>query len=289
MGNACSKKSNKEVSKNVASAHSSKIGLNFSLDEWKTYHNEGTIERNQAELQRLGTDLKKIDAFPKCVTRAAFICCNTYTTPENSLDVGPINDAITVASYMKKIGFTIFYLHNPKSSEFTKYFKNFIQKTAEYLVIYYTGHGANVDDKLDGTDFKGEALIFDDSYLFSDKLTDIIIHSGKPPISKVCLITDCCHSNPVYNFKEVESKGKKLPSNVLSFTTFRSSQNAKQTSVGGTDYGVFTFYFYKLLSQDDSMTPKSMESQIEIYLNRFQQNIVVYSSSDSLLGEPLFK
>lgn len=289
MGNICSKKSYKEVSKNVIPAHTSKIGLNFSSEEWKSYHNEGTVDQNQTELQNIGTDLKKADSFPKCLSRAVFICCNTYSNSSNPLGVGSINDAIIVARYLKENGFNVFYLINPLSSEFTKYLKSFIQKTAEYLVIYYTGHSASVDDKVDGTDIKGEAFVFDDSYLFTDKLIDSIIHSGKPPISKLCLISECCHSKPVFDFKEAELNGKKIPPNVISFTTARTADNPIQSSAGGTDQGIFTFYFCKLLSQDDSMTPESLKSQIEQYLNRFQQNFVVFSSSDSILNEPLFK
>lgn len=290
MGNICSKKSYKEVSKKDIPAHPTKIGLNFSHDEWKSYHNEGTIEQNIKGLKDIAIDLKKIESFPKCLIRAAFICCNTYSNPSNSLGVGPIKDAITVAKYMKEIGFNVYFLQDPRTAEYTKYFKSFLQKTSEYLVIYYSGHGSNVNDRNDDDiEVRGEAFIFEDNYLSTTNLIDEIIHSGKPPTSKLCLINDCCHSSPIYDFDLLTSNGKKIPQNLISFSTIRDTETSKATSVGGTDNGIFTFYFFKLLSQEESLTPEKMKSQINQYLSRFQQNFVIWTSTNSFLNEPIFK
>lgn len=289
MGNICSKKT-KDASEKAYLPILTELGLNFSLDDWRNFHKEGSIEQYQAELENLGVDLKKSQSFPKCLTRAVFICCNTYTKPEYSLGVGPLNDAITVANYMKKIGFNIYFIHNSRSIEYMKYFKNFLQKTTEYLFIYYIGHSACDDAKNeDGLKIKDEALIFDDNYLFDDKLVDDLINSKKSESCKVYLLSDCCHSSHIYNLQASVSSGKKFPPNIMVFSTVRQSETVKETSVGGTDYGIFTFYFFKILSQNDSITPNKMESQIDQYLKRFQQNFVVYSTTESLLNEPIFK
>ena len=289
MGNLCSKQVVLAVAKKALPLILNQLGLNFSLDDWNKYHNQGTVEQNQSDLENLGTDLKKCGTLPTNLKRAVFICCNTYTRPDYSLGVGPMNDSITVATYMKEIGFTIYFAHNPKSSEFLKYFKHFLSNTSEYLVVYYSGHGASVDDTNgDEADGKDEALVFDDDFLIDDKLADAIANSGKPSSSIVCLLSDCCHSGSIYDLDSKVYKGR-MPPNVMSLSAARDSETAKQTNVEGNDQGIFTFYFYKLLSQDSTLSPRGMQAQIGQYLKRFDQNFVIDSTTDSLLNETIFK
>lgn len=289
MGNLCSKQVVLAVAKKALPLILNQLGLNFSMADWNKYHNQGSVEQNQSDLENLGTDLKKCSTLPTNLKRAAFVCCNTYTRPDYSLGVGPMNDAITVATYMKELGFAIYFAHNPTSKEYLKYFKHFLGNTTEYLLVYYTGHGASVDDTNgDETDGKDEALVFDDNFLVDDKLADAIANSGKPASSIVCLLSDCCHSGSIYDLQNKVYKGR-MPGNVMSLSAARDSETAKQTSVEGNDQGIFTFYFYKLLSQDATLTPRKMESQIGQYLKKFDQNFVIDSTTDSLLNQTIFQ
>lgn len=129
VGNICSSSAAKKVVAALGQSLLNKLGLKFSIEEWIKAHNSGTIEENTTELETYGTDLSKCDVLPTSLNNAALICCNMYTRQDYSLGVGPMNDSITVASYMKSIGFTVYFAHNPTSVDFLKYYKHFIQNT----------------------------------------------------------------------------------------------------------------------------------------------------------------
>lgn len=286
---ACKGDQVKQIVQKYGQSLLSKLGLNFSIEDWVKAHSAGTEQENHSALEDLGTDLKKPNNMPTNLTRCVFICCNTYTKPSYSLGVGPMNDSITVATYLKTIGFKVYFIQNPTAAEFMKYFKYFMENTKEYLIVYYSGHGASVDDKNgDEEDGKDEALVFDDNFIIDDDLSEAIATCGKPASSKICLFNDCCHSGTIYDLKAGSYNGRKMPENIMSISAARDSETAKQTSVGGNDSGVFTFYFFKLLSQNENLNAKTMAPQIEQYLKRFEQTYVCTSTSEEILNEPLF-
>lgn len=300
MGQACSqtdiaKTVAKGVAKKIIQCVLTKLNLNFTQQEWDNAHNSGSISNQEQAVenvgsdQPLGCDLSKMTELPTDLSRCVLICCNTYTRPDYSLGVGPMNDALSVASYMKQIGFDLYFMHNPKSKDFLKYLRHFIKNTKEYLVVYYTGHGGSVKDlNGDEDDGKDEALVFDDKFLIDDDLADAIASSGKPESSIICLINDCCHSGTIYDLKPGLYNGKKMPSNIYSLSAARDSQTAKQTSVGGKDQGIFTFYLFKILSTYPDLTPTSLEPRINQYLKKFDQNYVCSATSPEVLNEPIF-
>lgn len=267
------------------------LPLDFTTEQWNAAHNSGTISENEGELASLGTDLKKCadSALPKNMSKAAFICCNTYTKPSYSLGVGPMNDAITVATFLKEKGFAVYYLHNPTSADYLKYLKHMLGHTNSYLMCYYTGHGASVDDDNgDETDGKDEALVFDDAFVRDDVLIELLANSGKPEACKVVFMNDCCHSGSIWDLQRSKFNGKTLPPNMMSLSAARDSETAKQTSMEGNDQGIFTFYFFKLLEQSPSLTPAQMASSINSYLTRFEQQFVHCATTESLLSTSIF-
>lgn len=286
MGSICSSATAKKVVAALGKSLLNKLGLNFSLDEWIKAHNDGTIEENTSELASYGTDLSKCGTLPTNLNKAVFICCNTYTRPDYSLGVGPMNDSITVASYMKSIGFSVYYAHNPKSTEFMTYFKHFLQNTQQYLIVYYTGHGGSMKDlNGDDADQCDEALVFDDAFLVDDKLLDAIKSSRKPNNCKVILLTDCCHSGSIYDLQS----GSNLPPNIMSLSAARDSETAKQTSMEGKDQGIFTFYFFKLLQQTPTLTPTTMETQINKYISKYEQVFTKFSTTSEFYDQVIFQ
>ncbi|KAK8834790.1 hypothetical protein M9Y10_025001 [Tritrichomonas musculus] len=202
VGNICSSSVAKKVVAALGQSLLNKLGLNFSIEEWIKAHNSGTVEENTTELETYCTDLSKCDVLPTSLNNAALICCNMYTRPDYSLGVGPMNDSITVASYMKSIGFTVYFAHNPTSVDFLKYYKHFIQNTQKYLVIYYTCHGGSMKDtNADDADDLDEALVFDDAILVDEKRLEALKSSNKPNNSKIMFLTDCCHSGSFKIYK----------------------------------------------------------------------------------------
>ncbi|KAK8894243.1 hypothetical protein M9Y10_022677 [Tritrichomonas musculus] len=268
----------------------SKLKLNFTQEEWEETHEQGTVEENKVEMDEIGYNISKLTSLKNTdLKKVVYICCNTYERPEYSLGVGPMNDAITVGSYMREIGFQVYYSHNPKSTEYLKYLRYFYHWTTDYLVVYYTGHGASVKDTDGDEDDKmDEALVFDDDFIVDDELASVLANSEKKPSSKVLLLNDCCHSGSIYDLQTGTYQGLNMPPNLLSISAARDKQTAKQTSVGSKDQGIFTFYFFKFLSSSPKMTPKQMETQSQPYLNKFDQNFVAYATTSNLLNQPIF-
>jgi hypothetical protein len=259
------------------------LDLNFKKEEWQEIHNQGTFEENTSTLAKLGVDLTK--SKPTGLKKAVFLCCNTYTKPELALGVGPLNDAATVGGYLMKKGFTVLYAHNPKAQQFLDMLTHCIKNTSEYLLVYYTGHGASVKD-LDGDeeDRMDEAMVFDDTHVIDDKLMQTLVGAGKPPSSKVCLMNDCCHSGTIWDLKP----GIGQPDNVMCLSAAKDAQTAKQTKVDGAEQGIFTFYFFKLLTQKEKMTPAEMESQINPYIQKYDQEFTKSATTPSMLNDPIF-
>lgn len=286
----------KVIAKKVFTSILSKLGLNFTPQEWDNAHNTGSIDTQQQAVeevaadQPLGADLSKMNTLPTDLTRCVYICCNTYTRPDYSLGVGPMNDALAVAGYFKQLGFDLYFAHNPTSNDFVRYLQHFIKNTKEYLVVYYTGHGGSIKDQNgDETDGMDEALVFDDNFVVDDTLAEVLASSGKPESSTVCLFNDCCHSGSIYDLKQGGLfNGKQLPPKIYSLSAARDSETAKQTSVGGKDQGIFTFYVLKLLSQDPSLTPLTLEPTINQYLKKFDQHYNCTSTSAEVLSKPVF-
>ena len=286
MGNICS--CAKQVVQNIGHSLLSKLNIDFTDQEWEQAHNSGTLSENSSQLNSLGINLESSSSLPTNLKKAVFICCNTYERPDYSLGVGPMNDAITVSTFMKEHGFTVYYAHNPKSSEFTKYFSHFLKNTTQYLLVYYTGHGASVeDDDGDEQDNLDEALVFDDNFIRDDELARLISSSGKPSGCKVLLLNDCCHSGSIYDLQSGKYQGYEMPQNIMSLSAARDSQTAKQTSVGGKDQGIFTFYFFKLLESNPKLTPAEMESKINSYIAKYEQQFTKFATTDSLLTSPI--
>lgn len=293
MGQVCSTidPTNKKVIRTIYS----QLSFNFTFSQWESIHNTGSILSKKEAIEEItkgqpfGCDLQRISSLPNEHRKCIFICCNTYEKAEYSLGVGPMNDTLAVADYMKKIGFQVFFILNPTSNEFLHYFKHFIGCTVEYLVVYYIGHGGFVNSSDDNNDKKSEALIFDENVVTDNILSEAIANSGKPESSTVCLINDCCHNGKIFDFRPGFFKETRMPSNIYSISSSRISQNSKLTSVGEKDQGIFTFFFFKLLIQDPNLTPISMEQKINQHLQKYDQKYICSTTSPEILNKIVFQ
>ncbi|KAK8858090.1 hypothetical protein M9Y10_013190 [Tritrichomonas musculus] len=267
------------------------LNLHFTLKEWREARSTGTIEELKETLNDLGSDLSKIpvNELPESLDNAVFICCNTYKKLSYRLGVGPMNDSINVATYLHDIGHTVYYLHNPTSDQFIEYLKYFLSHTKKHLTVYYTGHGASIDDVHgDESDGKDECMVFEDKFIVDDDLADILAQYKTNPDCKTLLLTDCCHSGSIWDIQSGNFNGRVLPPNVMSISAAEDEQTSKQTKIDGTYQGIFTFYFFKLLLENPNYTPKELEKDIKPYLNQFEQCYVVATTSESMLNEPIF-
>ena len=260
----------------------------FTPEEFVELRTNNTEESAIAQLKEIATELTASDksAVSK-LKRACLICCNNYTKESYKLGVGPINDSVTVAANHKFMGYTVFFLHNPKSTLFLEYLQLFLENTSEYLTVYYTGHGSSVSDRSgDEADGKDEVMIFDDTYIVDDKLAETLKHAnGK---TKVILINDCCHSGTMYDIPDDMTEAGKLPANIICLSAADDDETAKQGQQNSNDQGFFTFFFFQEVRRNRAITPSAIMDNVSSQLKTYEQCVVVSPTREELMTTPLF-
>ena len=102
----------------------------FSKEEFVELRTNNTEQSALEQLKSLGSELTESNKSTLTTNkRACLICCNNYTKQSYQLGVGPINDSVTVAANHKYMGYTVYFLHNPKAALFLEYLQLFRQKT----------------------------------------------------------------------------------------------------------------------------------------------------------------
>lgn len=231
----------------------------FTPEEFIELRTNNTEQSALEQLKEIGTEITESNiGTVKSMTRACLICCNNYTKESYKLGVGPINDSVTVAANHKFMGYTVFFVHNPKSTFFTQCLEKFLQNTTEYLTVYYTGHGSSVSDRSgDEEDGKDEVMIFDDTYVLDDKLASIVKTNAKPN-TKVVLLNDCCHSGTMYDIPDDMNECASWPKNVICISAADDDETAKQGQQNSNDQGFFTFFFFQEVRRNSQITPQDI-------------------------------
>lgn len=263
---------------------------NFSIDQFSELRSHHTIDSALGQLRELGVDLSSIPIsdFKMDISRVCFICCNTYTKAQYQLGVGPLNDSITVAANLKMMGYFIYYLHNPRAATFLQYLQLFLSKTQDYLTVYYTGHGCSVRDKTgDESDGYDEVLLFDDTYILDDQLSEIIKTQANGR-TKVLLINDCCHSGSIWDLPTDSDEVAEYPANIMCISAADDHQTAKQAKQQNKDQGLFTFFFFQEIRRNRAITPRLIQNRVSSQLRRFQQSVIITPTRPDLLEQPIF-
>lgn len=284
MGNILSCIKNNEVLiKLVARALMSQLGLNFNLDQWHNARMEGDMETHLENFRQIGTDLRQTDKSSiKNLTRCVYICVNTYVAQNLTLGVGPMNDGLNVAESMNKMGWPIYFIHNPNQKEYLEWLQFFLQNTTTQLITYYTGHGTQVDgsDRQEESG-KDEAYVFENGSqvecLVDDILQNYLVQYKKSPGLKCVMLSDCCHSGTIWDLNKSNS-----PQNCLSISAAGDKQTAKQTQVESKEQGIFTYYLFKFLDDDPTLTPNQLRTKMMPYLQKFEQNYTLQATTADL-------
>ena len=131
MGNFCSCINAEDVIILVAKVVISELGLDFTLNEWINARKDGDVEQALQTMKTYATDLSTLStsSMPQSIDKAVFLCINTYTKPDVTLGVGPMNDGINVADSMKKLNWPLYFLHNPTKQEYLKWLDFFLKNT----------------------------------------------------------------------------------------------------------------------------------------------------------------
>ena len=248
-----------------------------------------TIESALAQLNENAKDLSNCNPHNlREMENACFICCNTYTKEKLKLGVGPINDSISTAIFHQYMGYEVYYLHNTKPRIFMDFLKQFLRKTTKNLTVYYTGHGANIEDTNgDEDDGFDEVMVFDDGYIVDDDLAICIkkYHNG---ITRAVLISDCCHSGTIWDIPENPRKAMSFPANVVSISSSNDDQTSKQGVMNQIEQGIFTYHFWNFLKENPNLTFKQMEKKMDDKLTRYHQKFVATPTRVEILDQPIF-
>lgn len=261
-----------------------------SLLQFQRLRNHTTIESSLFQLKELATDLSEVN--PKSFVPDAsscFIICNSYKRKEFSLGVGPVNDAITVAANHRFMGYKVYFLHDSSYQIFLDFLKVFLRKTNQFLTVYYTGHGGQIEDfsgdEQDGLD---EAIVFDDGFVIDDTLADYLkkYHNGK---SHTVLMSDCCHSGTIWDLPEnVEQAELEFPPNIITLAASKDNQTAKQADIENNAQGVFTFLFFTVIRNNPYALIDEIKKIIDPKTGKFEQHLEVHSTSADMMSKPLF-
>jgi hypothetical protein len=283
MGNICSCVNAQQVIAVAARALISQLGLDFSLNDWQNARMDGDMGELISVLDTYAKDLAKMSesSMPTNLNKVVFMAINTYTDPQVTLGVGPMNDGINVADSMHKLGWSIFYLHNPPKALYLKWLDFFLKNTKAQLITYYTGHGTQ-ENKGDPSevDGKNEAYYFEDGIVNDDTLAQHVKLNKKLDSLRIILLSDCCHSGSIW---DLTTPG--MPPNCMSISAAKDSQTAKQTDVEGAEQGIFTYYFFKFLETDQTLTANQLQSKMGPYLTRFDQNFTKETTTPSMYDE----
>jgi hypothetical protein len=227
---------------------------------------------------------------PAPTGNVCLIICDSFA-PQNAPErVGPLHDCATVANFLRRIDFSLYFLSNPTRQKFVEALKYFFAAQTTTTLIYYNGIAASVPAGPNPDDGRDEVVTVGGENIADDKLADILSKSGKPPNSRVIIVSESCHTGYSWNLCGTTFNGYTLPKGVLSIANRRNgSRDEDMTSEGRDDAGIFTFYLFRLLNDSEGITVKELEARLNGYLSRFSQFVMVTATSEEMLDRALLE
>lgn len=272
-----------------------KLRREMKRKEFLALRNSNTLEDAIECMNKLGVCVNDVD--PKVAQqhvsgginrKILFVVVNTYNKPQYALGVGPLNDAITVAIGHKKFGYQVLFLLNSTPTQFKKWLKFILKNTENDLTIFYTGHGCSLKDTTgEESDGYDEVMLFDNGYVKDDELCEYLIKYAHG--QRIVLLTDCCHSGSIWDIQSgLQHSKSDMKPNIISLSSAKDDQTAKQTKVKAMDQGIFTYYFWELMNDNEAITIKEMETKINPLIGYFKQHFTVATTSPEMLNEEIF-
>lgn len=262
----------------------------FSLEEFQKLRHHASVDDALGQLNEIATCLnnKTKDSLPHNIVRACFICANSYTKEKFKLGVGPINDSITVAANHKYMGYKVYYVHNPKSTQFLTFLQAFLERTTEYLTIFFTGHGTNQKNR-NGTEKSGfdQYMVFDDDYVKDDTLAQYLqdYATGAP---KTLLLSDCCHSGTIWDIPEDPIEATKFPANIVSISSSDDVNTAKQGTIDNNSQGIFTFFFWRTIKEHPDYSFSQIKPIVDKAVKKYSQECIIHATRNNVVNSVFF-
>lgn len=234
---------------------------------------------------------------------AMFFC--PYEDLPHTLELGPVNDAVTMAKLFISRGYKVVYLMDATPKEYYVWMDWLLDNIQLEIVGYFSGHGTQVKDTTGKeTDGMSELYVFYNENkktvkipkmaakvgITNQTVSDVVMHElimlKDYPETRIVLISDCCHSGTMFNFDQSSGDMIRPPPNVVCIGAAKDEQTAKQTVLGGKESGVFTYQFSKLLNGE----PKATFNDLQIYMKKNigkYQDINITTPDNKLLSESI--
>jgi hypothetical protein len=267
------------------------FGPVFELEKFKSVRQRGDPAGILRSILTISTDLsRQVIPLPRPPTgKCCFICCNTIGAATDASAVGPLNDCATVANYLRRVGFTVYFILNPSDTQYLDLLKYFLSAETEYTFLYYNGIAQTIKAGPEKDDGEDEVLTFPNgNNVADDELAGVLETAGKPEGNKVIIVSESSHSGNIWNLRGTAFCGHQLPSGVLSIASRRERRDeSDDTSAGHDDSGLFTFLLMRMLNDYQGLKLKELKTKMNRYMSKFMQFLIVTSTSDEMLEEPV--
>jgi hypothetical protein len=187
----------------------------------------------------------------------ALIFCNSYYATPNDLGDCAINDGLLARQEFERLGYHAIVYYDVLSNTFIDQTKRFLSQKCKNLAIYFIGHGAYQTQhpttiskqvqNIDSNDKRDECFVFKDKFVVDDVISKTILENNT--CKRLWLIADACHSGTIYDIPSRDD--------IITISSCLDSQTSKQDYFNRKGNGVFSYYFWKTLSELQASDSKS--------------------------------
>lgn len=209
--------------------------------------------------------------------RVCLILINTHECGNKNLGVGPLKDGYLIGWMHHNLNFKIFYLYNPKSTDFTLFLGYFMQNTEKLLTVFYTGgdsatYGIHGIDFIDGTLHEG--------------VVGSVIARNCNKKARVMFITDSYNGGSVFNIHSINYDNNQTPTNLISLSV-QKDEKALLKEVKRSQ-GILTYYLCKIIGKNNSISPNQLIERINPSIANFNLLLSVDVTDPELSNAPIF-
>ena len=254
----------------------------FTNKEFHKIRKDATHKNLISSFSRISMCMNDKD--PSCIpigelNRVCFILVNTYEDTDDDLGVGPLNDGYLVGLNHHRLECKVFYLYDPKSSEFLTFLAYFLKNVTQALTVYYSGGDTIATSPNHGIKFIDESIP-------SNQISSLVAKECNPKI-RVMFLTDCRTGDTVFDATAMKSE---VSSDTLSIVSFSANKDKvpKDNKDMKRSHGIFTYYFCNVTSEAPNMSPNRLKERIDPYLLRFNETFEVETTNPEMLESPIF-
>ena len=263
----------------------------FSKKQFQAERNFLPKKKIIKELKKIAiclNDKKLLDIQEEMFDKVCLIICNTYERKNFDLHSGPLADGYIVAMNLKKLGYHVFFVHNPNRETFLTDLGFFLQKSLKSLIIYYSGRATLIPSrnvyKISEYD---RALVFDQGYIVDGELSSVLARNANHK-AKIVLISDCYEGNPVWDLLSKNMENTTIPQNIISISTDVITEPDMKSKIHRY-HGYFTYRLFKIVEDKPDLTAEELATSINQLVKKFKQYISIETTTKGLERSSIFE